>query len=274
MLVTMLVAVPLLLTGCSSGDVDAWKRGALPEGVTNHTDRITTLWQGAWIAALGIGVLVWGLIFWAIIAFRRKPGEVGVPAQVRYNLPVEVTFTVVPLIMVLVYFFFTARDEDAILKVSENPQQTVSVVGHRWGWDFNYLAPDGKPQVYDTGNQVNPPTMYLPINQSVKFLLNTRDVNHSFWVPAFQFKMDLIAGRTNEFEIKPVVLGTFRGKCAELCGVDHSRMLFQVKVVTAAQYQAHLDGLARLGQTGELAPNLGKDVIGTQDAPPSGEGIG
>ena len=196
------------------------------------------------------------------------------PAQVRYNLPVEVTFTVVPLIMVLVYFFFTARDEDAILKVSENPDNTISVVGHRWGWDFNYLAPDGKPQVYDTGNQVDPPTMYLPIDESVKFVLTTRDVNHSFWVPAFDFKMDLIAGRTNQFEIVPKVLGTFRGKCAELCGTDHSRMLFSVKIVTAEQYQAHLDDLQRRGNTGELSAQLGSDLTRGVSGLPDGGGIG
>lgn len=265
----------VVLTGCSSDQVDSFKRLGLPEGITNQTDRITTLWQGAWISLLLVGALVWGLIFWAMVRFRRRPTDVGVPAQVRYNLPVEVTFTAVPLILVLFYFAFTARDESEILKVSAHPQNVVNVVGHQWAWDWNYLDQSGAPDVFDVGRPGQQPDLWLPVDQSVKFILTTRDVNHSFWVPAFQFKMDLIAGRTNTFEVTPKKLGTFRGKCAELCGVDHSRMLFTLRVVSPEDYLAHLEELRAKGQTGSLSADLGPHSSGnpvpSASAAPSGQ---
>ena len=225
----------------------------LPEGITNHTDRITTLWQGAWIALLVVGALVWGLLLFAAVAYRRKPTDEGLPPQVRYNLPIEVTYTVLPLVIVAVYFFFTARDEAEILEVSSNVENEINVVGKRWSWDFNYTT-EG---VFESGIPGEPPTLVLPRGESVKFVLTARDVIHSFWVPAFQFKLDMIPGRINEFEVTPTKTGEFRGRCAELCGTDHSRMLFNVEVVEPAEYDAYIDTLRAAGQTGELSAELG-----------------
>ena len=92
--------------------------------------------------------------------------------------------------------------------------------------------------------------MYLPQGESVKFTLHSNDVIHSFWVPAFLFKMDVVPGRDNNFSLTPDSVGTYVGKCAELCGVYHSRMLFNVKVVTEDRYAAHLAALQKLGNTG------------------------
>lgn len=233
----------LVLTGCSSSEVDQWKRGGLVKGITTNSDRVETLWQGAWIACLLVGVLVWGLIFWAMIAFRRRSSDEDLPAQVRYNMPVEITFTAVPLIMILVYFFFTARDESVITKVSNSSDVVVNVVGKRWSWDFNYLTKSAQPDVHTVGTPGQPPVLYVPQGKSVRFILTSRDVNHSFFVPAFQFKLDLIPGRQNEFEVTPTKLGDYRGKCAELCGVDHSRMLFTLRVVTPQDYETYLTSL-------------------------------
>ena len=100
------------------------------------------------------------------------------------------------------------------------------------------------------------PVLVLPVNKRVEFVLNARDVIHSFWVPAFLFKMDVIPGRANTFEITPEKLGRFRGKCAELCGQDHARMLFNVKVVSPERYQQHLKELAEKGQTGYIPSGI------------------
>ena len=85
----------------------------------------------------------------------------------------------------------------------------------------------GKP-----GVQKTLPTLYLPVNKRVEFVLTARDVIHSFWVPQFLQKLDMIPGKVNRFEVVPTETGTFQGKCAELCGAYHSQMLFQVKVVS------------------------------------------
>ncbi len=209
---------------------------------TDQSNRILSLWQGSWIAALAVGILVWGLILWPVIAHRRKRSDTELPPQTRYNLPIEVFYTAVPLIMVAVFFYFTARDEDRIMRVSANPDHVVDVTGIQWSWQFTYTS-DGGPDTTITGTPAKPPTLYLPEGESVQFRLQSNDVIHSFWVPAFLFKMDVIPGRVNTFEITPKQLGRFRGKCAELCGQDHARMLFNVKVVTPTEYQQQVDDL-------------------------------
>jgi cytochrome c oxidase subunit 2 len=243
-----LVVLSLALAGCGSEAEDQWGRLGLPEPITEAGDRIEVLWRGAWIAALIVGVLVWGLIIFASIVHRRRPTDEGLPPQVRYNLPVEIIYTVAPVIVVLVFFFFTARDESKILQVSNQQEHTVSVVGKRWSWDFNYLD----EKVFETGTQGQRPTLVLPQGEKVQFVVDSRDVIHSFWIPAFLFKFDAIPGKRNTFEVTPQKTGTFAGKCAELCGTYHARMLFDVRVVDRQEYDRYIESLRAKGQTGEL----------------------
>ena len=90
------------------------------------------------------------------------------------------------------------------------------------------------------------------VDEKVKFELTSPDVIHSFWIPAFLMKMDVVPGRNNQFAVTPNTEGEFVGKCAELCGVDHSRMLFDVKVVSRAEYDAHIADLRERGQVGKI----------------------
>jgi cytochrome c oxidase subunit 2 len=215
---------------------------------TNQSERILSLWQGSWIAALAVGAITWGLILWPAIAFRRKRGATDLPPQTRYNLPIEVFYTAVPLIMIAVFFYFTARDEDRIMRVSSHPDHEITVTGLQWSWQFTY-ASDGDKNTTVTGTPGKPPTLYLPQGESVKFTLHSNDVIHSFWVPAFLFKMDVIPGRTNHIQITPAKVGHYRGRCAELCGQDHARMLFNVKVVSPTEYDQYVSDLKiRLAQ--------------------------
>ncbi|MGL5829762.1 MAG: aa3-type cytochrome oxidase subunit II [Angustibacter sp.] len=262
--IASVVALGALGTGCSADT----KRGFLPEGATTDAERITSLWNGAWIAALLVGVLVWGLIFWCVVAYRKRGTDEELPVQLRYNVPIEILYTVVPLFMVGVLFYYTARDETVLLRTS-NPQDVnvVNVAGKRWAWDFNYLSDEvyeSTQQVPLTGRDLRQeeiPTLYLPVNEPTQFVLTARDVIHSFWVPAFLRKTDMIPGRVNTFEVTPDRLGTFAGKCAELCGSYHSQMLFQVKVVSRADYDAHIRELARKGQTGALDDRLNLEQL-------------
>ena len=230
-------ATLLLTTACSSEDLPTFAMPA--RDVTNQAPRILALWQSSWIAALLVGALTWGLILWPVVAFRRKKTDTGLPPQTRYNLPIEVFYTVIPVIMIGVFFYFTARDEDKITHVSSNPDHTITVTAVQWSWQFTYDT-DGGPDATTTGTPAKPPTLYLPLGQSVLFKLQSDDVIHSFWVPAFLFKMDVIPGQNNKFEITPTKLGTYAGRCAELCGKDHARMLFNVHVVSPGDYQTHV----------------------------------
>jgi cytochrome c oxidase subunit 2 len=209
--------------------------------VTDNGHRTLALWQSSWVAALIVGAFVWGLIVWAVIFHRRRGNRI--PAQTKYNLPVEILYTIVPFLIVAVLFYFTARDESVITKISPKGSavHVIHVNGIRWSWQFTYE--DLPANTVVTGTPEYIPTLYLPEGERVRFDLTTSDVNHSFWVPAFLMKMDLIAGRTNQFEVTPDKLGTYVGRCAELCGRDHSRMLFKVKVVPHAQYNQIVNSL-------------------------------
>ncbi len=114
--------------------------------------------------------------------------------------------------------------------------------------------PKGGDVVYEGGTTADRPTLWLVKDKSVTFNLASPDVIHSFWVPGFLFKLDVVPGRHNTFTVTPTRAGTFEGRCAELCGVYHSRMLFDVKVVDQSAYDAHLKDLADQGNTG---PALG-----------------
>ena len=230
----------LVLTGCASEDLPTF---GMPErGVTDQAPRILSLWQGAWIAAFAVGALVWGLIIAATILYRRRKDETGLPAQIRYNVPIEVLYTVVPFIMVAVFFYFTARDENKVMAVSDSPDHTITVTAFQWNWQFAYTS-DGGEQAVVTGTPGDPPTLVLPEGESVQFRLLSDDVVHSFWVPAFLFKMDVIPGNINRFEVTPEKVGSYAGKCAELCGQDHARMLFNVEVVPPDEYADYVAGL-------------------------------
>jgi len=246
----------LLLSGCT----DEFARGWLPgvSGVTNHTDRIVGLWTTAWIILWLVGIIAWALMGWAIVVYRRRKGESGLPAQLRYNNPIEVLFTVIPLILVIGFFAFTARDIAAIEAPTENPDVKIQVIGKQWSWDFNYVDAN----VYESGVQAQfegqlgvpetLPALYLPVGKTVQIDLSSRDVIHSFWVIDFLYKRDMFPGKTNHMYFTPQVEGTYMGKCAELCGEFHSMMLFQVKVVSQAEYDTYLSSLAAKGQTGQL----------------------
>jgi cytochrome c oxidase subunit 2 len=258
-LVSLTVGAALVLAGtagCSS-DTQLGRLG-YPEPVTEQGPILLSFWQNSWIAAFAVGVLTWGLIFWAIIAYRKRTGE-GAPIQTRYNMPLEILYTVAPAIMIAALFTVTARDQAEITKLTPDVKNTVGVVGFKWNWGFNYV--DGG--AYETGTPAKPAELWLPVNERVRFNLTSPDVIHSFWVPQFLFKMDVIPGRENAFELTPNKVGVFAGKCAELCGTYHSDMLFNVHVVSRADYDAHIQALKDAGQAGTLQTGR---VITTGDA--------
>lgn len=262
----------LLLSGCANvpGDVSS---GWLPTGtdgadVTSESGRVISLWVGTWIAALAVGILVWGLTIWVMVAYRRKKDETGLPPQLRYNVPIELMYTIVPVFMIAGLFYYTARDEAVLTDTSQTPDVTINVVAKQWSWDFNYLDAN----VYESGVQselnpnggisgTQPPVLYLPVNQRVEFLLTARDVIHSFWVPAFLHKLDAIPGVTNTLHIVPTQEGEFIGKCAELCGAYHSQMLFTVKVVSQEEFDSQMEQLRARGQVGQLPNDLSREKL-------------
>ncbi|GAA4353880.1 aa3-type cytochrome oxidase subunit II [Microbacterium rhizosphaerae] len=262
------IATAVTLAGCSPTELHGFLPGFDASGVptTNRTDMVASLWVNSWIVLLGVGIITWGLMLWAMVAYRRRKGQVGLPVQLRYNMPIEIFYTIVPFILILGMFAFTARDQATIETVDEHPDVSIIAIAKQWAWDFQYngTQSDHSDAVWSMGVQAQPrasdgnydqsklPTLYLPVNKTVRIDLQSRDVIHSFWIIDFLYKKDMYIGRDNSWSFTPTREGTYAGKCAELCGEYHSAMLFNVKVVSEAEYQQHLSDLRDAGQTGDI----------------------
>ncbi|WP_449277270.1 aa3-type cytochrome oxidase subunit II [Leucobacter sp. GX24907] len=256
------VAAALVLAGCTP----AQQRGFLPEGsegATNHTDGITGLWVTSWTVLLVVGMITWGLIIWATIVYRRRKGQTGLPVQLRYNMPIETFFTVIPVILVMGFFAFTAQEQATIEQRVDDPENVVEVWGKRWAWDFNYVTDDThfqgvQVQTDEDGSPTDEtmPILYLPVDKTTEIRLETRDVIHSFWIVEFLYKKDMIPGQTNYMNFTPTKTGTFMGKCAELCGEYHSMMLFEVQVLEQDEYDQKMEELRAQGNEGLVGPEL------------------
>lgn len=247
----------VLLTGCSGEG----ERLGMPDPATEQGESILSLWQGAWIAAFITGAVVWGLIFYASWRFRRRSDD-EVPIQTRYNLPLEIFYTIFPVIMVIVFFAHTVDVQNEVLDDEGEPDHEIVVVGQQWSWTFNY--PYGDDQyVYESGTANKIPDLYIPVGETTEFDLESADVIHDFGVPGFLMKMDVIPGQENSFRVTPKETGEYAGKCYELCGVSHSRMLFNLHIVSPEEFEAHIQELADAGQVAE-EPLVGGEFVRKQ----------
>jgi cytochrome c oxidase subunit 2 len=247
------IAAGILLASCSS-------RGGVPDPVTRQGHDVLFLWRVVLGAGIVLGVFVLGLIFWSVVRYRRPrdagPGDL--PKQTGANIPIEVFYTVVPLVIVAVLFGLTMRTQHRETRLSATPDLTVEVTGFQWGWRFVYPAQNATV----VGDANKPPTLVLPVGANVRLRLVAADVIHSFFVPSFLVKKDMIPGIDNELEVRPTTIGHFGGVCAEFCGLDHTRMIFSVDVVSPSDFQAFA---ARAGvQPPPAGP--GPDANGPGDA--------
>lgn len=263
----VLGAAVLLLSGCSAETEYQLRHFGLPGQATEEAPHIANLWIWSWVAALAVGIIMWGLMFWVVVRYRRRSAD-EVPVQTRYNLPLEIFYTIAPVMMVIVFFFHTVQAQNAVLPDDpEDPDLTLEIVGQQWSWTFNYPSgwegssdPDEIAEgeyAYTVGAAGQIPTLVLPVDQTVRFNLHSPDVIHSFWIPGFLMKMDVVPGRTNSFQVTPTEVGTFKGKCTELCGTYHSRMLFNVEVVEQEDYEDRVAEIADSGNVSDDGPLLG-----------------
>jgi cytochrome c oxidase subunit 2 len=232
------------LTGCSMPNNEFWRFG-WPEGITDRSQDIRELWTGSVIAALIVGVAVWALILYSVVAHRKRGNDL--PKQTAYNLPLEIVYTILPFIIIAGLFFYTVVVQNRVMARSDQPDETVAVNAFKWNWQFVYpetSGPDGLP-VDTVGSSSEIPVLVLPTDRTIRFELASADVIHSFWVPEFLFKLDVIPGnengRDNVFEVTVQEEGAYVGRCAELCGTYHAYMNFEVRAVSGEDYDAYLE---------------------------------
>ena len=166
--------VALVASGCTANEAFFMD---LPEPATKEGLITQNLWQGSWIAAWGVGIVTWALMLWAAFAYRRRHKN-DVPEQTKYNVPIEILYTLVPLIMILGLFWFTAKDQSEILTLSNDQKQTVNVVAFRWNWGFNYLDEGA----YAVGTPNLPAELVLPVGEKVRFELTYQALDPSLTI--------------------------------------------------------------------------------------------
>jgi cytochrome c oxidase subunit 2 len=239
-----LLGAALLLGGCQVPTFGAF-RGATVQGKDEFK-----LWAGMFIAGLVVAIFVWGLIGWAVVFYRRRNEDI--PRQFHHHIPLEIIWTVTPLLMVLVIFYFTVITENEVDAVANRPNEVINVQAYRWGWRFTYENSAGKPQGVIIETSAEPkllaqpatskeyPQLVLPVNATIHINLSSLDVIHGFYVPAFNFSRYAQPGVTNEFDLTTTTTGIFPGQCTQYCGLYHAEMLFSVRVESQSSFDSWL----------------------------------
>ncbi len=181
-----------------------------------------------WIC-LGIFIVVFGALVFTLIQFRAKPGdEEKEPPQVYGSEQLELAWTIIPILIVIVLGLITAGRIFVLQKTEPPPESlAIRIVGHQWWWELQYEDYD-----FITANE-----LHLPVNQVAFLDLESQDVIHSFWVPQLSGKTDLVPNRVNHMWIEPHETGLFVGQCAEYCGTQHAHMLLRVFVHTEEDFE-------------------------------------
>jgi cytochrome c oxidase subunit II len=247
-----------------------------PIAVTTQGAEIRQLYTVVFLIAVAIFVVVEGLIIWSVIRYRRKPGDDTLPPQIHGNNVAEMIWTVVPTLIVIFMFIVSWQTLNAVDRSSADAQTKIRAVAGQFQWQFDYLGPDGKTVLY---TELLPLVsqgggMTVPAGRTVQLSLVSNDVIHAFYVPQFLFKRDVVPGRTNQFDFKVDEANagqTFRGQCAELCGTGHSIMLFEVKALSATDFDAWLaDKAAHANASPAPAPSGGAPAPSGGAPGPSG----
>jgi len=212
----------------------------LPPPLTEQAEEIERVWNLFLIGAVAMFAFVAVLVVFILVRFRRRSDRL--PRQVRENIPFELSYTFIPLAIVLGLFvitFITVRSVDAEAESADDVDLVVDVIGFRWQWRFEY--PDSGVVV--NGSEQVVPELVLPASSTVRFELTSVDVIHSFWIPGFRYKRDMFPNAESTVDVDmTATTGTYPagGVCAEFCGLDHHKMFFDLRVVTPEEFEVWL----------------------------------
>jgi cytochrome c oxidase subunit 2 len=225
------------------------------EVVTAEGARSASLYLPIFLVAVVIFVLIEGLLLFMVWRFRHKGKDGELPAQTHGNNKLEIIWTLIPAVTVLVLFVFSMSVLLDVESTSEEPDVTVEVTAYQFGWIFDYPEYPGV-RVAGGGRGPGAPEMVVPVDETIRYVLKSiagpdqdpaaieageapsGGVIHSFYVPSFFFKRDIIPGRITEFQVTVEKPGVYGGQCAEFCGLAHGDMYFSVRAVERAEFDA------------------------------------
>ena len=222
-----------------------WNSFFPPEAKSVEGQQIRNLYDIVFGFAVVIFFVVEGLIVWSVLRYRRKPGDDELPPQTHGNNLAEVTWTLIPTLIVIILFFLSWQTLNSVDATSAQPDLKVRAVAGQFQWSFEYLPADAQPGTKALFS-ITAPTgadggLTLPAGQTTHLFLKSPDVIHAFYVPQFLFKRDVVPGLDNQFDLEIPASDagqTYRGQCAELCGIGHRIMLFDVHVLAPNDFQA------------------------------------
>lgn len=215
----------------------------LPTAASAEAGPIDQMFTGHFIAIAFLFSLIMVFMLYSVVAFRRRPGDEEDGPHIHSNTTLEILWTVIPTFVVLGFGIWGTVTLNGLVSAKEN-EMVVKVVGQQWSWSFEYPEQEG----------LTSPVLVLPVDRTIVLEMETRDVLHSFWVPEFRVKQDLVPGRTTTLRITPTKLGDYKVRCAEICGTSHAAMLADVQVVTTAGFNTWVDERLEAPVYAEMTP--------------------
>jgi cytochrome c oxidase subunit 2 len=219
--------------------------GCTPQSVTEQGQAIYSLYNLFMYIAAVVFVVVSGLVIWSVLRYRRRGDEL--PTQTHGNNKLELTWTVIPTVIVLFLFVVTIQAQDKVLDSSGDADIDLTVTAFQWSYRFTYEGTGA--EVVGTPEAI--PEMVVPVGGRVRVKLVSADVVHTFYVPQTLFKRQAIPGTVNEFDLTFEKVGLYHGQCTQFCGLAHTDMVYRVRVVSEGEYQSWLAAAARRGAAGQ-----------------------
>lgn len=222
----------------------------MPVEASVQAASIDWLWNWQVVAMSFLFSLIVVPIFYSLIVFRRKKGDTSDAEHIEGNTPLEITWTILPFFIVIAFAYMGSYSLAETRRVDPNAM-VINVTAIQWAWKFDYP---------DYG--ITTKELYLPINRQVVLKMQSTDVLHSFWVPEFRIKQDIVPGRVTEYRITPNLEGAYKVRCSEICGTSHAYMESPVVVVKQADFDAWVgQRQAEAASAGQTPEGSGKLLV-------------
>jgi cytochrome c oxidase subunit II len=231
------------------------------EPASSQGEQIAGLYPLVFFIAVAVFFLVEGLLLWVVLRYRRRPDDDTLPPQTHGNNLLEVIWTAIPALIVTGLFVLTIGTLADVEALDDSPAVEVDVTGFQWQWTFEYP----NEGLSFTGQGQEGPVMGVPVNETVRIRLHAQDVIHSFYVPQFLYKKDVVPGRVNQFDVVVQEPGTYVGQCAEFCGLAHADMYFTVQAMERPDYDAWVQEQQAGGGEGTPPPGSAALVLESVD---------